>query len=127
MKTPAVQIACGAAAVLSLVFTAPIGAGEAVTMRVSPRVAVAPATLSVDAVVEKDHANRGLQIQLVSEDYYRSSLVQLDGEDAPRTTSVRYEAVPGGTFEVRVVVLGVDGKPRASTSREIQIISVLGR
>jgi hypothetical protein len=43
--------------------TVPLGAGERLAMRVSPRVAIAPATLIVDAVAERDPANRALQIE----------------------------------------------------------------
>lgn len=115
------------AAVLALVATSPLGAGERLTIRVAPRVAMAPATLVIDAVAEQDPANRALQIQVDSADYYRSSLVQLDGEAAPRTTTVRYEAVPGGIYEVRVTLFGTNGKPLAATTRPVNIISVTGQ
>ena len=88
---------------------------------------MAPATLVIHAVAEQDPANRALQIQVNSADYYRSSLMQLDGEEAPRTTRVQYEGVPGGTYEVRVTLFGADGKPRASATREITILSLTGR
>jgi hypothetical protein len=115
------------AAVLALAATSPLGAGEPLTIRVSPRVAMAPATLVIDAVAEQDPANRALQIQVDSADYYRGSLVQLDGEQAPRTTTVRYEGLPGGTYEVRATLLGSNGKPRASTNRQVNIISIAGQ
>jgi hypothetical protein len=62
-----------------------------------------------------------------SPEYYRSSLMQLDGDQAPRTTTVRYEGVPGGMYEVRVVLFGSDGRQLAATSRQVQILSVMGR
>jgi hypothetical protein len=113
--------------VLGLLAISPLGAGERLTMRVSPRMAMAPATLVVHAVAEQDPANRALQIQVNSEDYYRSSLMQLDGEDAPRTTMVQYDGVPGGTYEVKVILFGSDGKPRAEATRQITILSLTGR
>ena len=114
--------------VLGLLAMSPLGAGDRLTMRVSPHVATAPATLVVHAVAEQDPANRALQIQVNSADYYRSSVMQLDGEDAPRTTRVQYEGLPGGTYEVRVTLLGADGKPRASATEDnITILSLAGR
>ena len=112
---------------LALLVTSPLGADERLTMRVSPRMAMAPATLVIDAVAERDPANRALQIQVESGEYYRGSVLQLDGEEAPRTTTVRYEGVPGGTYEVTVTLLGSDGKQRAVTSRQVQVLSMWGR
>jgi hypothetical protein len=109
---------------LALLAPSPLGAGERLSMRVSPLMALAPATLVIDAVAERDPANRALQIQVESEDYYRSSLVQLDGDQAPRTTTIRYENVPGGTYEVRVFLLGSDGRQRAATTRPVELFSM---
>jgi hypothetical protein len=114
-------------AVLAFLTMSPLGAGERLTIRVAPRMATAPASLIVHAVAERDPANRALQIQVTSDDYYRSSLMQLDGDEAPRTTTVRYDGVPGGAYEVRVTLFGSDGKPRATTALEVTILSVMGR
>jgi hypothetical protein len=108
---------------LALLTTSPLGAGERVTVRVAPRVGLAPATLVVDAVTERDPANRALQIQVESEGYYRSSLMQLDGDQAPRTTTVRYEGVPGGSYEVRAILFGSDGRQWAATIQQVEILS----
>ena len=114
-------------AALALLVASPLGAREQLTIRVSPNVAFAPATLVVHAVAQPDAANRTLQIQLVSSDYYRSSLIQLDGDEAAATTMVRYEGVPGGTYEVRAMLLGSGGQKRATTARTVEILSNTGR
>jgi hypothetical protein len=111
---------------LALVTTS-LGAGEGLTMRVTPMTGLAPATLVIDAVAERDPANRALQIQVESAEYYRSSLVQLDGDQAPRTTTIRYDNVPGGTYEVRVVLLGSNGQQRAATARPVELFSIADR
>ncbi|HMF60075.1 MAG TPA: hypothetical protein VK595_06880 [Vicinamibacterales bacterium] len=112
---------------LALLAPSPLGADQRLSMRVSPLMALAPATLVIDAVAERDPANRALQIQVESADYFRSSLVQLDGDQAPRTTTIRYENVPGGTYEVRVILLGSNGKERATTARPVELFSAADR
>jgi hypothetical protein len=108
---------------LALLAATPLGAGEQLTIRVTPRVAFAPATLVVSAAAQRDPANRALQIQVDSSGYYRSSLMQLDGDQAAITTTVRYEAVPGGMYEVRATLFGSGGEKRAETTRTVQVIS----
>ena len=101
-------------------------ADDAIALHVSPRVATEPATLMIRATVERHADNRGLDIRILSGGYCRSSFVQLDGLDAPRTTTMRYPEIPGGTYEVQMTVLGPDGKARATTSQEITIMSRFG-
>jgi hypothetical protein len=88
---------------------------------------LAPATLVVNAVAERDSANRALQIEVESSDYYRSSTRQLDGALAARTTTIQYDSVPGGSYEVRVILYGADGKRRAVASRQVEIRASIGR
>lgn len=107
----------------ALLATAPLGAGEPLTMRVRPNFALAPSTVIVDAIAERDPANRALRIEIESPDYYRSSLRELDGDDAPRTTTVSYDGVPGGVYEVRVILFGSRGRQRAATSRRIELFA----
>ena len=128
MKSNAARLTLLSLAALAVLVSSPLGADEALTIRVVPRVAMAPATLVIDAVAERDAANRALQIQVDSPDYYRSSLIQLDGDQGPRTTTrCGTEGVPGGTYEVRAILLGAGGKRRAVTSLEIQVLSMKER
>ena len=124
MRPHSARLALVIVAALALLATSPLGAGERLSMRVSPVMALAPATLVIDAVAERDPVNRALQIQVESADYYRSSRVQLDGDQAPRTTTIRYDNVPGGIYEVRVVLLGSNGQPRAAAARPVELFSI---
>ena len=101
-------------------------ADATVTLHVSPGVSTEPATLTIRATVERHADNRGLQVRIVSSGYLRSSFVQLDGFDAPRTTTIRYPEIPGGTYEVQTTVLGPGGQTRATASQEIKILSRFG-
>ena len=98
-------------------------ADATLALQVSPRVATEPATLTIRATVERHADNRGLQVRIISSGYARGSFVQLDGLDGPRTTTMRYPEVPGGTYEVQTTVLGPGGQTRATASQEIKILS----
>ena len=45
-----------------------------------------PATVRVTAIVERDAQNRAMEVVADSDGFYRSSLIPLEGENAPRTT-----------------------------------------
>jgi hypothetical protein len=106
---------------------APAFANQPVAVRVSPHIALEPATLNIDLIVERNSDNRALQLSVESENYYRSSLVQLDGDDAPRVTTMRYSSVPAGSYEVKATILGPGEKRRASTSAYIQVFGRAGK
>jgi hypothetical protein len=76
------------------------------TLRVSPRVASAPATIVVRVTVEPDEGNRRLEISLDSEAFYRSTELPLEGDRGPRTTQVEFRDVPGGAYRVQAIVSG---------------------
>ena len=96
--------------VLLLTSTLPLGAGERMTLRVSPSVSFAPANLIVRTQIEADAQNR-------------SSEIQLDGERAPRTTTFEFRSLPPGTYEVKATLLGPGGSPRASLRQQVNVIA----
>ena len=117
------QLAIAFAALLA----APAFAGGQLEMRVRPSISTEPATLALDVMVEKHAANRAVQIVIDSEEYYRSSLVQLDGDYAPRVISTQYPALPAGSYEVQAVLFGTGEKPRATARRHIEVLPRAGR
>jgi len=106
-----------------LTTTLPIGAGERITMKVSPAVAFAPANLVVRAMIEADAENRAVQIVAESPDFYRSSEVYLEGDKAARTSMIEFRNLPSGTYEVRALLLGVGGRQRAFARQQVNVIS----
>jgi hypothetical protein len=112
---------------LTLTAALPLGAKEKerdpLSLRVSPAVAFAPANLIVRATVENNAANRSMEIVAESEDFYRSSEVQLDGASAPRTTMFEFRSLPPGTYEVRAVLYSASGDPRAEVRQQINVIA----
>jgi hypothetical protein len=108
-----------------LIVTATLGtaAGEKLDLKVSPAVAFAPANLVVRTMVESDAENRAIEIVAESDDFYRSSQVQLDGDRAPRTNLFEFRSLPPGTYEVRAKLLGAGGEQRAAMRQQVNVIS----
>jgi len=102
---------------------APMRAGERVGLHVTPWVAFAPADLRVRAMVAANKDNRSLEIIAESDSFYRSSEVDLAGEDAPRTTMFEFSSLPGGDYSVRAIVKGVNGRALAVTQQTIRVVS----
>ena len=80
------------------------------SMRLSQTVASAPAEVIVTATVERGADNRALEIAAESEDFFRSSLVTLDGDQAPRTTQLSFKNLPSGEYVVVAVLHGSHGE-----------------
>jgi hypothetical protein len=63
----------------------PVNGGERLRLEVTPAQSMAPATVRIRARVEPSAANRLLAIVADGEDFYRSSEIQLEGDQAPAT------------------------------------------
>lgn len=105
-----------------LLAASPLGAGERLAVRVSPVVCFSPANLIVRTTVETDAGNRTLEISAESDNFYRSSEIQLDGDKAPRVTQVYFRDLPSGSFDVRVDLLGADGHMRARAHQQVEVV-----
>jgi hypothetical protein len=108
---------------LMMTATLPLGAGERLTLKVSPAVAFAPANLIVRAVIVADPDNRAMEIVAESPDFYRSSMIQLEGDKAARTSLFEFRSLPPGTYEVRASLLGSNGESRAMIRQQINVIA----
>ena len=108
---------------LLLAGTAPLGAGERITLKVSPAVAFAPANLVVRATILADAENRAVQIVAESDDFYRSSEVQLEGDKAARTSTFEFRSLPSGTYLVSANLIGADGRSRAIIRQQVNVVA----
>jgi hypothetical protein len=79
-------------------------ATEKLSLRVTPNVSSAPSTVIVKATVAKNSDNRWLHIEADSGAFYRSSAIQLDGDNAPLVTEIRLNNLPGGEYTVMAVL-----------------------
>ena len=105
----------------------PLNAGDQLRMAVSPAQSFAPSNLRVRVTVEPHAQNRRLAVVADSADFYRSSEVQLDGEQAPKTISIEFTGVPGGSYQVSSVVLDQSGRLRASARQDVNVIAPFGQ
>jgi hypothetical protein len=100
----------------------PFSASEALTMRVSPAVSLAPAYLTVQTMVKSDADNRTLEITAESSEFFRSSEIQLDGQYAPRVSVFEFRALPAGLYRVRGILRGAHGE-RAKVFRLVNVVA----
>jgi hypothetical protein len=64
----------------------------------------APATVPITVAVEPGEKNRILVVEVDSEDYFRSSGVELDGDREKRLHSVEFKSLPAGEYTLRAEV-----------------------
>jgi hypothetical protein len=72
--------------------------GETVTIKVTPEKSFAPASIVIRARIEPSAANRALAIIADGENFYRSSEIPLEGEQAPKTFELSLKSLPGGEY-----------------------------
>jgi hypothetical protein len=111
---------------LMLAAAARADVGERLTMAVSPAQSFAPTTLTVRVHVKPDAENRALEVVAESGDCYRSSRIQLDGDEAPQTIVVELRSLPGGDYEVRGALIDGSGRARALVRKQVIVIGSAG-
>jgi methionine-rich copper-binding protein CopC len=111
---------------LAIVTTAAAGAHERLSVQVSPAMSFAPANLVIQTRLEPDAANRVMEVIAESDDFYRSSSIQLDGDRAPRTVRIEFRSLPPGEYQVTAVVIGSDGQRRAVARSQANVMETGG-
>ena len=117
------------AKVFLIVFTVVVVMADAVvrardrlSIRVSPATCFAPANLVVRASIEPDASNRAVEVVADSDEFYRSSLIQLEGDQAPRTNIIQFRGLPPGEYEVSAALIGAHGQARAIARAHVNVI-----
>jgi hypothetical protein len=90
-------------------------------VRVSPAMAHAPADLYIYVSVARRSDNRILRVTAESEDFFRSSETQLDGEYSARVTVVRFRELPPGGYEIRAELIVSNGKTADVAKRSVEV------
>lgn len=101
---------------------APIGGKEPLKISVSPSQSMAPANLHIRLSIEPNAENRVIVVAAESEDFFRSSEVSLEGDQAPRTVVVEFRSVPGGRYEIRGVLGDAKGRPVAVARQNVFVM-----
>jgi hypothetical protein len=99
-------------------------ADERLRIEVSPRISQAPAQVRIRAIVTPSAENRGLRITADSGDFFRSSYLALDGADAAPITETSFKNLPGGEYEVTVVLVDSQGHATNMDRRTITVTSI---
>jgi hypothetical protein len=116
MKRRAVVLA----GLLAMLVNSPGLATEKVALHVSRHIMNSPGRVTARVTVPQDEANRALEIVAESPAFYRSSLIPLDGDRAPRVTEVTFKSLPVGQYVVAAVLH--DGLGNRSMARATVIV-----
>ncbi len=106
---------------LMVMTTTSIGAKDQVSVRVSPAISFAPATVVIKTRVEPNADNREMDVTADSEEFHRSSAIQLNGDSAPLTSFFEFHDLPPGEYEVTAVVAGVHSQ-RALARTHVKVL-----
>ena len=97
--------------------------GEQLRLAVSPAQSFAPSNLNIRARMVPNTENRALTIIAESEDFYRSSQVQLEGDHAPATITFEFRGLPSGEYLVSGLLTDSLGRRRAIAEQQVRVIS----
>jgi len=96
--------------------------GEQLRIAVTPAQSFAPSNLNIRARVVRDAENRALTVVAESEEFYRSSQVPLEGEQAPSTIMFQFRGVPDGEYQVYAILTDSVGHQRAIAQQTVRVI-----
>ena len=109
---------------LALMTLAPVVDGrERLEIRARPAFSFAPAEVQLEFRITPDSENRGLVVSAESDAFYRSSLIELEGERAQRVVSIRYQSLPAGDYSVRGALIDAEGHERAVVEKQITVMT----
>lgn len=94
-----------------------LGADDAITIRVSPLITFARGYAQLTVLVERNELNRALIWEVDGPDYFRSSLMELDGAAAPRSWHFIARDLPEGEYAIRATVRRADDSQSVAVAR----------
>ena len=109
---------CGLLVLVAL----PVDGGSQLTMRASPAQSFAPSFVRVQVRIEPHADNRWLEVIAESDEFYRSSEIQLDGDRAPATTYLEYPNLPGGDYQIVGVLKDGAAHQRSIARDHVRVI-----
>ena len=109
------------AVVLGVIASTTAWAAEPVEVRVSSAFVLEGSNVQVTVRIVPDENNRFLTIQADSPEYYRSSRIQLSGDEAPLIHTMMLRSLPSGVYEVRAILSRSDDVEQ-SAQMPLQVI-----
>ena len=91
------------------------------SVRVSPTMAHAPADLFIYVSVARRPENRLLRVTAESDDFFRSSDTQLDGEYSARITVMRFRELPPGGYQIKAELIVSNGRTANVAKRTVEV------
>ena len=111
------------AAILSVSQTQTASADAKLELQLSRAVSMAPAYVVVRAIVEHNADNRELEIVADSPSFYRRTVLDLDGEMAPKVNELKLVDIPGGEYEITATLYDAHGQ-RTTARRSLMVMSM---
>jgi hypothetical protein len=105
----------------------PASGGEPLTLAVAPTVSMAPAYMRIRVRIEPSAGNRLLTIVADGSEFYRSSDVQLEGDQAPKTVERSFSNLPSGEYDIYVFLTDGLGRRRAAARQHATVMSMPDR
>jgi hypothetical protein len=79
----------------------------------------------ISARIDPNEDNRLLAVAADAEEFYRSSEIQLNGAEAPKTIELRFPSLPAGDYEIAAALIDSSGHPRAVVRQTARILPTL--
>lgn len=113
------RAARGAALAAAAAILAPVPAvaeDASLSVRVTPKYCREPCPVMMIIGLDPNEADRELTVEADSFKFYRSSLIQLEGEDEPSVHRLLWKNLPAGNYEIRVTLKRATGEERQIAS-----------
>ena len=83
---------------------------SALSVDVQPAFCTEPCAVRMLVSVDPHEADRELIVEADSSRFYRSSLIQLDGDAEPAVHTLMWKGLPAGLYEIRATLKRVTGE-----------------
>jgi hypothetical protein len=103
-----------------------VAGDDQLKMTVSPIQSFAPSVLRVHVRIEPSMDNRSLEVIADSDEFYRSSEIPLDGDQAPATINLEFPRLPEGNYRVVGILKDSTGHDRSIARERVRIIGTEG-
>jgi hypothetical protein len=109
--------------ILLLAATSPTGAGERMILKVTPRCRIRSSQPRRPRRRRSRRRQPGDCRLAESDDFYRSSEIQLDGDHAPRTNTFEFRSLPPGHYSVKAMLMGRSSEPRLTLRQQVDVMA----